>query len=152
MTLYLLSLIRTGVKGFSKKVLRKRMGSMIHAGIIDSYSCVEDFYFRLTRNKKERSLLCKDFEFSSCRFLWLINTASHSHWFQLRLLIDRILSKNLNLQNFIGFFRICWALFHPFFWGCNVNLPFGIFGELKNQELTMHVTEKQSSSPFLWVA
>ena len=66
---------------FSKKGITDKDGQhyMLH---FDSIVALKIFIsVELKKNKIEMNLLSKDFEFSCCRFLWLKNTASHSHWF-----------------------------------------------------------------------
>ena len=48
---YLLILIRTERKDFSKKGISEKDGQHDDAGMVDSYSCVEDFYFCWTKEK-----------------------------------------------------------------------------------------------------
>ena len=62
--------------------------------------------------------VCKFSEFSCRLILWLLNPASQGHWFQLRLLIDRILSRAINLQNLSGFHYI-FQVYYPLFSSLN---------------------------------
>ena len=94
------------MKGFSNKGISEKDGQHCNADF-DPIVVLKNFIsVELTRNKRERDPLSKDFEFSYRRFLWLKNTASHSHWVLTRFLIDRILSRDLNLQKIIWFLSI----------------------------------------------